>query len=77
MQITLMKFPGAASYDVRLAPVVAGSVPSSWASKPAAAVRPPVLISGLIPGTAYIFQARAVTKTGYSDWSEPVTRVAV
>jgi hypothetical protein len=39
--------------------------------------RPPLLITGLIPGTTYVFQARAVTKTGYSDWSESVTRIAV
>jgi len=61
MLVTLMKFPGAASYLVQWAP----------------AVRPPVLISGLTPGTTYVFQARAVTKTGYSDWSESVTRIAV
>jgi len=35
-------------------------------------------ISGLKPATAYVFQARAVKKTGgYSDWSDSVTRVAV
>ena len=77
MQVTLMKFPGAASYDVRWAPVVAGGLPSSWTSKPVARVRPPVLIPALTPGTSYVFQARAVTKTGYSDWGEPVTRIAL
>ncbi len=55
----------------------APDVPGSWTTKPAAAVRPPVLISGLIPGTTYVFQARAVTKAGYSDWSESVTRVSL
>jgi hypothetical protein len=40
-------------------------------------LKPPVLITGLNPGTTYIFQARAVTKTGHSDWSESVTRIAV
>ena len=77
MQVTLMKFPGAASYDVRWAAVGAGGVPGEWTTKPAAAVRPPVLITGLTPGTTYVFQARAVTQTGYSDWSESVTRIAV
>ena len=77
MQVTLMKFPGAASYEVRCAPVVAGGAPGSWTSKPIAGTRPPVLISDLMPGTTYVFQARAVTKTGYSDWSESVTRIAV
>lgn len=77
MLVTLMKFPGAASYLVQWAPVGAEGAPGSWTTKPAAAVRPPVLISGLTPGTTYVFQARAVTKTGYSDWSESVTRIAV
>src|SRR3989442_13890189 len=27
--------------------------------------------------TTYVFQARAVTKAGYSDWSESVTRVSL
>src|SRR6266581_7075222 len=77
IQVTLMKFPGAASYDVRWAAVGTGGAPGEWTTKPAAALRPPVLISGLTPGTTYVFQARAVTKTGYSDWSESVTRIAV
>jgi hypothetical protein len=77
MQVTLVKYPGAASYQVQWAPVVAGGVPGSWTSKPSAAVRPPVHISGLTPGTTYVFQARALTKTGYSDWGESVTRIAV
>ena len=37
----------------------------------------PLLITGLSPGTTYVFQARALTKTGYSDWSESVTRIAL
>ena len=77
MLVTLVKFPDAASYQVQWAPLAAGGVPGSWTAKPAAAVRPPVLISGLIPGTTYVFQARAVTKAGYSDWSESVRRIAV
>jgi hypothetical protein len=75
-ELTLMKFQGAASYQVQFAPVV-GGVPGSWTNKPVAAIRPPVLITGLTPGTTYVFQARAVIKTGYSDWSESVTRIAV
>ena len=35
----------------------------------------PVTISGLTPGTAYEFQARAVTKAGYSDYGQPITHM--
>jgi hypothetical protein len=76
MSITLMKFLGAVSYLVQFAPVVNGIV-GSWTSKPVPSLRPPFLVTGLTPGTTYVFQARALTKTGYSDWSESVTRIAV
>ncbi len=64
-----MKFLGAVSYLIQFAPVVNGVV-GSWTSKPVAGIKPPFLITGLTP-------ARALTETGYSDWSESVTRIAV
>jgi hypothetical protein len=76
MLITLMKFLGAVSYVVQFATVINGVV-GSWTSKPVAGIKPPFLITGLTPGTTYVFQARALTKTGYTDWSESVTRIAV
>ena len=76
MFIALVKFLGAVSYLVQFAPVVNGVV-GSWTSKPVPGIQPPFLITGLTPGTTYVFQARALTKTGYSDWSESVTRIAV
>ena len=76
MLITLMKFLYAVSYLVQFAPVVNGVV-GAWTSKPVAGILPPFLITGLTPGTTYVFQARALTKTGYSDWSESVTRIAL
>jgi hypothetical protein len=77
MRITLMKYPGAVSYEVRWAPAVAGGNPSTWANQPVAYLRPATTISGLTPGTTYQFQVRAVIKAGYSDWSDSVTRMAV
>ena len=29
------------------------------------------------PGTTYVFQARAVTQDGYSNWGDPIARIAV
>jgi len=76
MLITLMKILGALSYLVQFAPVVNGVV-GSWTSKPVPTTKPPFLITGLTPGTTYVFQARALTKAGYSDWSESVTCISV
>ena len=75
MAISLMKYPGAGSYEVRWAPVNAG-VPGAWANQPVLNVRTASTIPGLTPGATYVFQVRAVTKTGYTDWSDSVTRVA-
>jgi hypothetical protein len=41
------------------------------------AIKTPTIVSGLTPGTTYVFQVRATTKSGYSDWSDPITRMAV
>ncbi|PYS18139.1 MAG: hypothetical protein DMG17_06955 [Acidobacteria bacterium] len=76
-KMTLMPVPDAGSYEVQWAPLGAGGVPGSWTSKAFTTVKAPVVITGLNPGTSYVFQARAVTKTGHSDWSESVTRIAV
>jgi hypothetical protein len=73
--VTLMRYPGAASYDLRWAPVTAGGIPSAWVSHSIVGIRSATTISGLTPGTVYAFQARALTKTGFTDWSDSVTRM--
>jgi hypothetical protein len=76
--VTLMRYLGAASYELRWAPVPAGGgVPSTWTSMPLTTVKTPVTISGLTPATAYAFQARAVTKDGYSDYGQPITHMVI
>jgi len=79
MLVSLMKYPGAASYEVRWAPVGADGVPGAWTTQAIGKIiKSPSTISGLKPATTYVFQARAVKKAGgYSDWSDSVTRVAV
>ncbi len=56
-------------YEVRSAAVAAGNVPGPWQA------------AGLFTasrGATYMFQARAVGgSTGYSDWSNPVSRMCV
>jgi len=73
-EITLVDDPGAASYEVRWAPIANG-VPGNWTSQSVATTRPPVLIGGLMPGTSYTFQVRALRDTGWTDWSDAVTRI--
>ena len=74
---SLMKYPGAASYEIRWATVGDGGVPGAWTSQAVGKIiKTPTLISGLKPATTYAFQARAVKKAGgYSDWGDSVTRV--
>ena len=76
MLVTLMKYPGASSYELRWAPVPAGGVPTAWINQPITSIRPAATISGLTPGTVYAFQARAVVKSGYSDYGDSVTQMA-
>ena len=75
--IALMKYPVAVSYEVRWAPVPAGGVAGAWTNMPIAKLRPSTTIFGLTPATAYLFQVRAVTKAGYTDWSDSVTHIVV
>ena len=76
--LKLVKFKGAASYELRWASVAPGTAnPTTWSSQPVANAKTPVTISNLTPGAIYVFQARAVTATGYSDWSQPVTKMVV
>ncbi|HEY2380118.1 MAG TPA: fibronectin type III domain-containing protein [Terriglobia bacterium] len=77
MLVTLMVQANALSYVLRRAPAAPGGMPGTWIEQPVGTIRPPALVSGLTPGTAYAFQARAVTKAGYTDWSESVTRIAI
>jgi hypothetical protein len=75
--LTLVKFKGAASYEVRWGSTAPGAANPTWSSQPVANAKTPVTISNLMPGATYVFQARAVTSTGYSDWSQPVTKMVV
>jgi hypothetical protein len=75
--VILMKYPGAASYEIRWAPVGPDGVPGAWTTQAVGKIiKTPTTISGLKPVTAYAFQARAVKKAGgYSDWGDSVIRV--
>ena len=76
LRVTMKPLPRARSYDVRFAPVPAGGgTPATWTTETFASAKIAVPISGLTPGTNYVFQVRAFGKLGYTDWSDSVTRV--
>jgi hypothetical protein len=78
MLVYLMKFPGAKSYQIQWGvPGPGGALPTAWSNMPVANLKIPATITGLTPGTAYVFQARAVTQNGYSNWGDPIARIAV
>ncbi len=63
-------------YDVRSAALGAGNVPGPWQDAGAFTSSRSITIAGLVPGTTYVFQVRAVGgSTRYSDWSNPVSRM--
>ena len=75
MQVSIVARPDAFSYQLRWAPAGTSETAGNWASQPFGNTKPAVLVTGLTPGTAYVFQVRAVTDLGYTDWSESVTRI--
>jgi hypothetical protein len=76
-QVKLVPVQNAGSYEVRWAPVPDGGVPTAWTAQPTVNVRSATVVSGLTPGTTYAFQARAITQSGYTEWSDSVTQKAV
>ena len=64
-------------YEVRAAAVGAGNVPGPWQAGGLFTSSQSMRVAGLAPGTTYALQVRAVGSTGYSGWSNPVSRMCV
>jgi hypothetical protein len=63
-------------YEVRAAAVCPGDVPGRWQTAGMFTNSRLIRIVGLDPGTTYTFQVRAIGgSTGYSDWSNAVSRM--
>ncbi len=63
-------------YELRSAAGGAGNAPGSWQTAGLFTNSRSMTVAGLVPGTTYSFQVRAVGgSTGYSDWSNPVSRM--
>ena len=63
----------AGSYELHYGPAVNGGAPTTWGTQSVLMVMSPIILTGLTPGATYYFQARALLKKGYTDWSDPVT----
>ena len=72
--VTIVDDPSAVSYELRWAPMVNG-IPGNWTVVSVPLTRPPAIIGGLTPGTSYTYQVRAQRRTGWTDWSDAVTRI--
>jgi hypothetical protein len=66
----------AGSYELHYGPAVNGGAPTTWTTQGVLMVRSPIVLTGLMPGATYFFQARALLKEGYTDWSDPVTFIS-
>jgi hypothetical protein len=63
-------------YEVRSAAVGAGNAPGPWQTAGLFTSSQSMTMAGLVPGTIYVFQVRAIGgSSGYSDWSNPVSRM--
>ena len=71
--LRLQPVPTARAYEVRISYGTTG-----WQAVGIFTYSRPILIESLTPGTTYTLQARAIGgTTGYSDWSDPVSHMAM
>src|SRR5437867_2999593 len=70
--------PSAKSYEVRCAAIGAGGVQGAWQPGGIFTSSRSMPVNGLVPGTSYTFQVRAVGgSTGFSDWSDPLSHMCM
>jgi hypothetical protein len=71
--VKVKKIPKAISYGLQYGVVVnPGTLPATWTPIILPGSKK-VTISNLAPGANYAFQARALGRLGYTDWSDPMT----
>jgi hypothetical protein len=71
-----MAVEGADSYELRWAPQLPDGTPGEWKTKPFAKTKAYITIAGFIPGTVYLFQVRSLIHMQFSDWSDPISKMA-
>jgi len=74
--LVLVSVDGADAYEIRCTPTVNGT-PGTPITQLVTKTRPATTIAGFTPGTTYAIQVRSFADaTGFTDWSDPVTRIA-
>jgi hypothetical protein len=68
--------PKALNYTLHYAPVPpGGGTPTNWTEQILTSSKA-VIIFNLTPGTVYMFQVKGLGRLGYTNWSDPVSRMA-
>ena len=77
LTVHLKPSPKAGSYQMRFGSTVNGAPPVQWLTQEFKSVRPPIVLTGLTPGTVYAVQVRALGTLGWSDWTDSDTCMCV
>ena len=72
IRVWLKAVAKASSYEFRYAVANAGAT-TAWTTMPLSNVKAPIALKGLTPATTYLFQARALVKDTYTDWSDSIS----
>ncbi len=76
--VRVRALPNAKSYEVRFAAIGAGGVQGAWQPGGIFTSSRSMRVTGLVPGTNYVFQVRAIGgSTGVSDWSDPLSHMSM
>ena len=76
--MTVKPLPYALSYHGRYAAAAgADGKPGPWVELTPFTNTRSVTVNGLTPGTTYLFQVRALGRSGYTDWSDSATRMSM
>ena len=76
LALKISPIPRAKCYEVRFAKVDSNNTIEAWQPAGLFTSVKSIVIKDLITGTTYVFQVRAIGgSTGYSDWSNPVSRM--